>query len=483
MKHITLLPILILWANLGFSQNYRPFQPNMTYAFQWSGENELFILKTDSVYTLGSDTIFTFNRIGRDSIYRGLNFSYYMKPDQDNLFGRAMIEKAGGIYEFVSSAEDTFNIQLRAPLNQAWIFNKQDSITAKITARNEMDFMGIRDSVIQIHLSNQDSLLISKNYGLIGSPAFLPLSPERSFPYRGVSGRNSDNLEIWGIEELGIGSRLPSFQELFDIEVGESFFYHERIPQYATIGTYIWQRALSAPVFPNPDSVRLKYERDRVHLTFLDVFEYLGRDTIEISQDAKNFYPHLLSNQANSDHVVLRGPFLKEPLNQQAYYVLEYFTPAIDSTNLLESTRLVLGYEKALGLTIESRYSHTQEGIGDLYSLSTMNCYEKLTDSSGVCPDTATYLALDPFLESAQLKAYPNPAKDFLEIDWEYLPSGKLELHVLDQTGRVIKHHWIDTRLQNRVSLNIETVPKGLYFLTFIWKGRKSGALKIVVHK
>ena len=291
--NFTFFLFIFLAFQLGSTQNYQPFQGNTTYTFEslrpkWtpSNPNQVFtsyhVLKTDTAVIVGQDRVYAFNRIARDTIREYASwFIDHLKLDQDNIFGKAMIAKAGGSYEFVSSDLDTFRIHPYAPLNQPWIFQTSSGITAQISSRAEQNFLGLRDSVIQILLSSQDTILLSENYGLLEAKPFLPM-PITNY-WADLGGDYGASFEIvskqslWGIEELNIGGKLPQFADIFSLQSGDSLVYEARGDFFrGSVCIFDWYEIMGETLYPNPDSVVITVKTEGVFTNCGDRISYEG---------------------------------------------------------------------------------------------------------------------------------------------------------------------------------------------------------------
>jgi len=303
----------------------------------------------------------------------------------------------------------------------------------------------------------------------------------------GASFDITDKQRLWGIEELNIGGKLPQFADLFSLQSGDSLVYEARGNFFrGSVCRFNWGEIISEPVFPNPDSLVFTIKTERVFTNCGDRITYEGVDTFNIRHHARNFYPKLLTQQVNDHNIVLRGPFVADELNGRMYYITqEYFS--VDSTT--EELQFSLyginegAYAEGLGFIASRSYWGEQEGGGPALLRNKLLCYKKEQDSAGVCLNPNIYLSLDPILEAANLKAYPNPASTQIQIDWDFLPPGLLDIELLDQSGRVMFSERISTPLQNQTKLDVSTYANGMYFLRFIYEGRKSGALKVLIHK
>jgi hypothetical protein len=68
--------------------------------------------------------------------------------------------------------------------------------------------------------------------------------------------------------------------------------------------------------------------------------------------------------------------------------------------------------------------------------------------------------------ESLQVKVYPNPARDMVQVDWDSAIANETILRVLDALGReVIQKNLTQTKGLNTTILSTQNMPKGLYFI------------------
>jgi hypothetical protein len=71
-------------------------------------------------------------------------------------------------------------------------------------------------------------------------------------------------------------------------------------------------------------------------------------------------------------------------------------------------------------------------------------------------------------VESAtiNMKVYPNPSQDVVQLDWEAEMATETTLRVLDVAGReVLQKTLPQTKGMNSTTVSTQNIPKGLYFI------------------
>ncbi len=227
-KFIIILSIVIqtiVISTNSFSQNWAPVKTGITSNFSCDTSNIIFSVWVDSVEFYGNDSVYYLNRVVRpcdtcsiyyiDSImqYIGLNFSL-----SNNLFLKnqpQFLQRKINYNTLLSSSwlNDTASYALYPQLNVGsnWVFDTLRSITANLTNKTTGLVLGINDSLVTIIFSTGDSIVLSKNYGIIKFPA--------------VSGSNL-YYRLIGIEGIiNIGVKVPGFFDIFNYNIGDEFGY------------------------------------------------------------------------------------------------------------------------------------------------------------------------------------------------------------------------------------------------------------------
>lgn len=93
----------------------------------------------------------------------------------------------------------------------------------------------------------------------------------------------------------------------------------------------------------------------------------------------------------------------------------------------------------------------------------------------------AIVAGLDELIRVTNLNVYPNPANDVLNITFDGVASTKLDVKLIDQTGRVVtsNQYVVSSGLNNR-SLDIAKIVSGVYQLQFASEG-KTASRKVVI--
>jgi hypothetical protein len=185
--------------------NYRLDNDNVVSATIWS----------DSLRVNGTDTIFFLNRILCDSCATVIGGpaqcdTCYGLKNQPQFLQRKCMVAANAIQFF-----DTGNVVLHpfAILNDSWIFDSAQSITATVISENIDSVFGSADSIKMILLTTGDTIVLSQNFGLL--------------QYPNGYGHNS-YYRLTGIEGRNLGEKIPKYADFFNFDVGDMFEYHGR---------------------------------------------------------------------------------------------------------------------------------------------------------------------------------------------------------------------------------------------------------------
>jgi hypothetical protein len=68
--------------------------------------------------------------------------------------------------------------------------------------------------------------------------------------------------------------------------------------------------------------------------------------------------------------------------------------------------------------------------------------------------------------ESPSIKLYPNPARDFVKVDWDSPVAGETTLKLVDAMGRELyQKNVTQTKGLNSTAISVEPMSKGIYFI------------------
>lgn len=209
MKRV-LLPLIVFFATLtSQAQNWQLFNPNEMYHYSFADSNKYaYSLKVDSMSVSGTDTIYHFNRIAfvadTNSTFLAINQALYGERKAKKLSAE----------EWIFFEPDTVYFNLKDSVGMHWQY--KTGIGADYIKKDSMSFLGISDSVRWIVLSTNDTLLLSKNYGIIRfvNYYFNPFdSLKREFT-------------IYGEQQAALGFHLPTWKDVFNYSIGDSFCIH-----------------------------------------------------------------------------------------------------------------------------------------------------------------------------------------------------------------------------------------------------------------
>lgn len=223
MKLKVLYSIILLHIiSLTYSQNWAVF--NKDYRYNYSLENESYttvVIFADSTLTQGVDTIFSLNRIATkcDSCWfyfpePGVADSNYIMINQPQFMQRRIVYSNN---QYRMSDTSNYIIPRFASVGNSWTFNAARSITAQVISATIKNYFGVSDSVNTILLSTNDTIVISKQFGIIKYPA--KLGQQLYYKLRGIENKNSyDVLSLFG-------EKVSNFYDFFKLKPSVIHYY------------------------------------------------------------------------------------------------------------------------------------------------------------------------------------------------------------------------------------------------------------------
>ena len=472
---ITVFPILCQ------GQNWAPINSNDVYNYQEANDNYITTsIRIDSFNVNQQDTVFYFNRTIKkcescsfsveDSVLLVeqedfLNLSFAKQPDQTYLF----------------SGEISFRINPFALLDETWIFDETNNIEASVISVEEINLFDQLDSCKIILLSTNDTIKLSKNYGIV------------DFNYQ------DKHFSLVGIQTRDLGEIIPNWIGFHDFEIGDVFQYQG------------WNFGLSGTSFGiSKQTVLDKVETNE---NIIYTFRKIRSDTFQNNFGGLEFIRS--ENIIESSYPKFRDFEFKGNFNNQVV-LNEYWNLPCESTDdqLLarplylhknpNDDRVSLGtgrlafdlnqfIEKSYKYTVGSDtmaqyecnddfYSVYTTGLGQVYTagevLDNSNelrliGYVKGGDTTGVItPDEDLLVSTENITEEiVDFEVRPNPFFDKFTIHFKNeIP---IDLQILSLDGQILKEI---TEMGNIESLDIDLqgLASGLYLVKVRYDGYNS---------
>jgi hypothetical protein len=194
--------LLLVAANL-FGQNWRPITLGETHHFR-SDTAQHFPDRSIRVDSMAGGTV--------DSVYFLTRYLELLSFDtaamnQPGFCQHRLHIRPNGWYQL----EGPGNLALHATasLNANWLIDSIQGLSATVEAIWQGTVLGQTDSLKRLRLTGGDSLILSKNHGIVEWPAAL----------------GSGHFQLVGLQEQQLGERYPTFDEWFPYQVGQQFFW------------------------------------------------------------------------------------------------------------------------------------------------------------------------------------------------------------------------------------------------------------------
>ncbi|MGV6861116.1 MAG: T9SS type A sorting domain-containing protein [Putridiphycobacter sp.] len=457
MKSILLLAISAFVINFSFAQDWSIINPNRTVFFQHS----------DSAYISNTIVVDSTNILGMDStFYTGYAFKYCDTCQGFSLAQPIIYRYAKELLGFSithSSSHQNYildedTIYHHAQLSDSWDFNA--SQTASVVAVGETSILGVTDSIKTIELSTNDTIILSKNYGVIRYPDF-----ENTGAYYEMVGYHEG--------QNSFGDYLPNFWRTYDFNVGDLFcyvvnkyylcynYFYEasvRILQDQSIGNIKQFLVQTIYTFNSsasePDCLQDSYVLNSIHV-------------INIEND-KNRYENINGvAKVNTNCLAMNNlsPIMQYNYNDfQSYMYSTYLNDSLFGLTK-KIHHLSLYGDSLLKLAPTSHYKYFASNVGMtlLEQAPTLNeiIESRLVgtiingDTTGTIFNYPDDLGLKTVEPSKALNVYPNPTHDNI-----YLPQTFKTVSVFTTLGQKV----LEVKTGDTI-LDVSTLPKGLYLI------------------
>ncbi len=414
------------------AQNWQLVNPDNLYSYKL-GDADIIthVIKVDSVSENANDTILYLNRIVK--MYDDL----LLRNQPQFLMKRIEIGTNG-----ISFCKDSldFEIRTQAKLGDTWVFDTTNNITITVTDKSYEQVFEDMDSVKTLTLSNNKTLHLSKNHGILSFPS-----------------ETQDYYNLVGMQGItNCGERYPMFEDIFNYKVSDVFqmYRYYTAPQEGSELEYSKYYVLSK------DSLQDTIAYDLHYLEVVDSWnEESYRDTLLTRKFYRTAYYDALPNQLVYTHGSLNHiRFTSQGKIFKPGFIIEENG---DSDTL---SWFDLGFSGYMGLIVGYGYEYDYSGsVGIFQNVFT----GKITNG-----DTIGEIYPDSFyhdyygilsLEESSIKIYPVPANDRLTVEADFL-SQDVYITIYDMAGRIV-YNQSYTNAQKIITLNIASLRPGMYFI------------------
>jgi len=211
---------IFIFANTIFAQinaqNWSLVNMGKTYHYSCDTTSTIFSLWADSMLVNGQDTTYYLNRVILPcdtctvSYYQNYFGSYVslMIKNQPLFLKREINILSDG--KCVMISPDTLVLNKNLSVGNNWVFDSFPNITAMVYFKNFGNVLGVPDSLMGILLNSSDTIIISKNYGIVK----WPCNAGNYYRLIGVEGQNT------------IGYYVPDLEEIYDFHTGDVFNHY-----------------------------------------------------------------------------------------------------------------------------------------------------------------------------------------------------------------------------------------------------------------
>lgn len=450
-----ILTVFIILISLGaFGQNWSLISTDYQYHY-FQEDVHTATIAVDSMEVIGNDVMFYLNRIVVECDTCEQSWLPYFLYNQPNFLQKKVLLQ-DSVFRFLDTNE--FAIMPYAPVGTNWTFDTINNITASIIGASMVTTFGETDSLKLISLSNGYSIVLSKNFGI---KSFQVNGDEPEFQLKGVQGIND------------FGYYVPDMEDYYDYEVGDVF---------------LWSSVSVGPDGGENENSFYYQVESIIHTDTSVVLEIGGCSVINPME-----WPYQYESFQNSNFVIDKRNFANASINEFfnvelysdwgfdqfvqtriisvdnevakkfEYFILDTFA----SADL--SRRDELQYGNLMFKNKSYRYAEDgfeyayEESNTFLYNLDTFYC---------------DYLSIPEINVNEHFTIAPNPASEKITINRNSVLE-PYEITVFNLQGQLVQSDTWKAGIKAK-SLNVASLPKGMYLVKFRSKNQLVGEEKFV---
>lgn len=473
---IRLLSILIIICFIGYGQNWNVFNKNYRYNYKLNNSqliSNVLFAETISVLT-SADTVYNLNRIG---VVTGNTLT----SNQPQFLQLTIVKKLDGSVKFQSPGNITIPPTLT--LTQTWLYDSNLNYSATCVSISTVNIFSTVDSVKTIIVNSSDSVLLSKQFGIIMYPKDYGLNQY----YRLAGIENKATYDQTAL----FGEKVPNAWDFYDHDVGYSWcsetklFTGQQYPQSCETAIYaITGKTLAANTYSY--SVTKKFYTANFFwacsgfsstpaMTTTNIaVEYPGSGGLTSGLIENRMYPGMVHMVAYGVNLVGLG---KDNLGRVYKYVGK---PCGSWGVTMPDQNEAVGYTQAgpsslntytLGVTPAGSPDNSLVFGSGLGLLSQIDNQLSVYHYCKTCYGTVNSPVFEKIILDGNV--FPNPANTQIT-----LPVNYARVKLYDHLGRFLKGEILDSKN----TLDISSLPNGLYFLEIQSDSFKSTQKLIIQH-
>jgi hypothetical protein len=496
MRKIYALHLLLcLTSYAAFGQNWAAFTSGRTYHYKSDTATALpdQSIHFDDVTLVAADSIF--------SVARRFKPLTGVDTNQRNLpmfCGRDITARNDGFFNFKNPGNVA--LKTRANIGAFFAIDSLTGLTATVSRVYQGMVLGFAlDSIKVFSTQTLDSLVLSKNYGILEWPASL----------------GGDRFVLSGIQEDAIGQTLPGYDGFFPYHVGDEYFFESEI----SMGDLVEDRQVFRVRFKVDTNQRVIGGSNLHWQGFVRQESYLGGVFQNLNAAPASGSFMLLDRATDlvykSHDEQVRAPSALSAYRLPSPWATYNITSAADSLNLAwDGMWTTMSYQRNAAKT-ELHLGKTTGAVGWLYrGIGGDTCVVSNDDQiravfkegmgvthvefasffirgtfdlvgAIVDGDTTGVIFTDSLLMAnaevqkpiLQWHAFPNPAQDQVTVQWTDSKAGELTL--MDLAGKVIGQQPTHGLL---TTLDVHHLPAGMYLLRFAQGGVLATKRIVVQH-
>jgi len=341
-----------------------------------------------------------------------------------------------------------------ATLNQSWLFDTLQDITASITQISFDEILpGVFDSVKTIQLSNNHLIKLTKNYGILEFPDFY---------YSG----NYYYLQGGRTQDSAFGEEMLDYWDIFDFETGDIFciskheWFEKSNPPPPEFYTNYKIEILSTEIINNNITVSrfIKKKHWDDYSNPPSYYEYY--DTITIENDPSMFYN------------TLPGMWSKDNSYKKASLRLNPFDSTLSLANVAFEVFKCELYNNIYYDEIGTMSMYYARGLGKVYhyifqpgmsSIEKTEGYIRNGDTIGEIYHDSIFIAtsINEF-KTIDIQIFPIPANQTINIT---IPLSQRDcyLELIDMRSKVLLKNIFNQT--SEMTMDISDIEKGIYLL------------------